>query len=57
MMSDDIKQTLIFVGGFLVFFGLMFGVSMYSDNIRHECRLKAIEKGLNASEIQVVCRS
>lgn len=56
-MSDDIKQMLILVGGFLVFFGLMFGVSMYSDNIRHECRLKAIEKGLNASEIQVVCRS
>lgn len=56
-MSDDIKQTLIFVGGILTFFGLMFLASLHSDSIRHECRLKAIEKGLNASEIQVVCKS
>jgi hypothetical protein len=56
-MTDSIKESLVFVVGILVFFGLMFGVSVHSDNIRHECRLKAIEKGLNASEIQVVCRS
>jgi len=57
MMSDDIKQTLIFVVGVLAFVGMMFGASLHSDSIRHECRVKAIEKGLNASEIQVVCKS
>jgi hypothetical protein len=32
-MSDDIKQTLIFVGGILVFVGLVFAVSsLHSDS-------------------------
>lgn len=56
-MSDDIKESLVFVIGILIFFGMLFGMSLHSDSVRHECRLKAIEKGLNASEIQVVCKS
>jgi hypothetical protein len=55
-MSDDIKQTLIFVGGILVFVGLVFAMSLHSDSIRHECRLKAIERGMIASDVQVVCK-
>jgi hypothetical protein len=56
-MTDSIKESLVFVVGILVFFGLMFAASIISNSLIHECRLKAIEKGMNASEIQVVCRS
>lgn len=55
-MSDDIKQTLIFVCGFILFFSVLFGASLLSDSIKHECRLKAIEKGMSASDVQAVCK-
>ena len=55
-MSDDIKQMLIFVGGFILFFAILFATSLQSDSIKHECRLKAIEKGMSASDVQAVCK-
>lgn len=54
-MSEDVKQMLVFVIGILIFFGTLIGGSLLSDSIRHDCKVKAIEKGMSASDVQAVC--
>ena len=50
------KDMLAVIVGFLVFFVAMFGIIAYEGTLRHECRLKALEKSLPASDIQAVCK-
>lgn len=55
-MKDFNKDALVFVSGLLLFFSMLFGFTTYNDSMRNECRTKAIEKGMAASDIQVVCK-
>jgi hypothetical protein len=50
------KDVFYFVGIFVLFFGMLFGSMMYDSAIKQECRLKAIEKGYTAIEIQGICK-
>ncbi len=48
-------DTIAFVAGFLIFFAMLFGVAMNSNSNTHECHVKAIEKGMSATDILAVC--
>ena len=52
-MDKDLLAAMV---GFLLFFGAMFGIFAYEGTLRHECRLKALEKSLPAPEIMAVCK-
>jgi len=49
-------DLLIIVIGFVVFFGMFFGVMAYCETSKAECRIAAIQKGMTAIEIQGVCK-
>jgi hypothetical protein len=51
----DIKETLIVVGGCLLFFFALFFVMGYSDSLTNDCRIKGLQAGRPAIEIQAVC--
>jgi hypothetical protein len=40
----------------IMFCAMMFGAFVYSDTQKAECRKAAIEKNMNAIEIQGVCK-
>jgi hypothetical protein len=48
----------IFLGvtAFVLFFAMLFGVMMYIDTQKYECKKAAIEKNMPAVEIITVCR-
>jgi len=48
-------DTIAFVVGFLLFFAMLFGIATNSANNTHECHIKAVEKGMNATDILAVC--
>jgi hypothetical protein len=48
-------DTIAFVAGFLLFFAMLFGLAMNSNSNTHECHVKAIEKGMGATDILAVC--
>ena len=48
----DLKETMIVVGGFLLFFGMLFFTCIYEATMKEECRLAAIEQNYTAVEIQ-----
>lgn len=50
------KEFYLFIGGALAVICIMFGSCMYSESLEEECRLKAIEKGYTAIEIQGICK-
>jgi hypothetical protein len=51
----DIKETLIVVGGVLLFFFGLFFSGAYSDSLTNDCRVKGLQSGRPAVEIQAVC--
>lgn len=55
-MFDEQKEMLILVGGILLFFGMLFGAAVYDSSVKYECRVKAMEKNMTASDIQAVCK-
>ena len=55
-MTETMKECAMFIGGFLIFFAMLFGMTMYDSTIKHECRLKAMEKNMPSSDIQTVCK-
>jgi hypothetical protein len=50
----DIEQ--IFATGFCIFIFGFFGLLYQSSSQSQECKLKAIEKGMPAIEIQAICK-
>ncbi len=52
----DLKETSIVVGGFLLFFGMLFFTCIYEATMKEECRLAAIEQGYAAVEVQAICK-
>lgn len=48
-------DTVAFIVGFIVFFAMLFGMAVNSSSNTHECHVKAIEKGMNATDILAVC--
>ena len=54
-MLDDTKQLLIFVGGFLLFFAALFISTNYAESLTNECKVKGLQAGRPAIEIQAVC--
>ncbi len=52
----DLKETSIVVGGFLLFFGMLFFMCIYEATMKEECRLAAIEQGYAAVEVQAICK-
>jgi len=51
----DIKETLIVVGGVLLFFFGLFFSGAYTDSLTNDCRVKGLQSGRPAVEIQAVC--
>jgi hypothetical protein len=49
-------DLLIIVLGFVVFFGMFFGLCAYSETLKADCLAAAIQKGMTAVEIQGVCK-
>ena len=43
------------IGSVVLFFAMMFGALSYSNTLRTQCKLSAIEKGYTAVEIQAIC--
>jgi hypothetical protein len=54
-MLDDTKQLLIFVGGFLLFFAALFISMGYTESVTNDCKVKGLQAGRPAIEIQAVC--
>ena len=52
----DLKETMIVIGGILLFFGMLFFTTIYEATMKEECRLAAIEQGYAAVEIQAICK-
>ena len=52
----DLKETMVLVGGILLFFGMLVFVCGYSEALRADCRLAAINKGYTAVEVQAICK-
>ena len=52
----DLKETMIVVGGFLLFFGMWFFTCIYEATMKEECRIAAIEQNYTAVEIQAICK-
>jgi hypothetical protein len=50
------NDFLVAVIGFVVFFGMFFGVMAYCETAKADCRTAAIQKGMTAIEIQGVCK-
>lgn len=55
-MKDFNFDILVGAVAFVMFFAMMFGALLYSDTQKAECRKAAIEKNMNAIEIQGVCK-
>lgn len=54
---EDLDMNMVgLIVGVLLFFGMLFGFSTYSDSMKYECRTKAIEKNMSASDIQAICK-
>jgi hypothetical protein len=53
-MMMDIEQ--IFATGFCIFFFGLLGILYQGSFYNQECKLKAIEKGMPAIEIQAICK-
>lgn len=55
----DIKETLVVIGGLLLFCMIVFGtatfIDVYKATMKEECRLAAIEQAYTAVEIQAIC--
>ena len=52
----DLKETMIVIGGILLFFGMLFFTTIYEATMKEECRLAAIEQGYAAVEVQAICK-
>jgi hypothetical protein len=52
----DLKETVVVICGFLLFFGMLFFMCIYSETLREECRIAAIEQNYTAVEIQAICK-
>ena len=52
----DLKETMIVIGGILLFFGMLFFTTIYEATMKEECRLAAIEQNYTAVEIQAICK-
>ena len=50
------KDIFYILGILFLFFGMLFGTLMYDSATKQECRLKAIDKGYTAVEIQGICK-
>lgn len=53
---NDVKAAVIFVGGILALFSMMFISAVIDSNHRQECRSLAMQRGMTSAEIQAVCR-
>lgn len=54
-MKDNF-DVFMAVTAFILFFAMLFGVMMYIDTQKYECRKAAIDKNMPAVEILTVCR-
>jgi len=51
------KEMIFATVAFLLLFGMLFFTVIYSDTLRIECRMNAMEKSMYSSaEIQVLCK-
>ena len=51
-MESDFWKVIVSV---VLFFVVLFGSVGYSNTLRTQCKLSAIEKGYTAVEIQAIC--
>lgn len=51
-MESDFWKVILSV---VLFFGMMFGALSYTNTLRSECKLAAIQKAYPAVEIQAIC--
>lgn len=51
-MESDFWKFFIVI---TAFFAILFGALSYTNNLRTECKLSAIQKGYTAVEIQAIC--
>ena len=52
----DLRETALVIGGFLIFFGMLFFTSSYTEHLKKECRLASINKSYTAVEVQAICK-
>ena len=52
----DLRETSLIIGGFLIFFAMLFFTSLYDSSSKADCRLAAIDKGYTAVEVQAICK-
>ena len=52
----DLKETMIVIGGILLFFGMLFFTTIYEATMKEECRMAAIQQNYTAVEIQAICK-
>lgn len=54
-MKDLDMDILVAAAAFIVFFAMLFGAIAYGDSKKTDCKQAAIQRGMNAIEIQAVC--
>jgi hypothetical protein len=50
------KETIIWLVGIAIFVSSIIGSMVYVEYLTLECKQFGMEKGISASEIQVICR-
>ena len=54
-MKNLDMDILVAAGAFIVFFAMLFGIMMFSEAKKTECKVTALQRGMTAIEIQAVC--
>lgn len=49
------KEIIAFMVTFLLFMSMLSFISVYTETMREECRLAAIQQNYPAAEVQVMC--